>query len=33
MHDEERRAGVHDLGEILVTASVPRKHGDIHSST
>lgn len=27
--DEERRAGVHDLGDILVTASVPRKHGDI----
>lgn len=27
--DEERRAGVHDLGEIRVTSTVPRKHCDI----
>lgn len=27
--DEERRAGVHDLGEIRVTATIPRKHCDI----
>lgn len=28
-HDTERKAGVHDLGDIVVTDAVARKHGEI----